>query len=136
MVARLRAAVPDAEITVWCNEDAPLLWPEILSLLAGAPEDPDLPDSLDGAGDFLAELMRPEGTTRLGSYLEQNAPRSASHRRRVIAAFLDRFARPDAVSETYDFPGWTAARIARLTETYEADIARIEGMEGVRLLRP
>lgn len=136
MVARLRAAVPDAEITLWCNEDAPLLWPEILALLAGAPEDPSLPDGLDGAGDFLAELMHPEGTTRLGTYLEQNAPRSASHRRRIIAAFLDRFARPEAVSETYDLPGWTEERVARLTERYEADIARIDRMEGVRLLRP
>lgn len=136
MVARLRAAVPDAVITVWCNEDAPLLWPEILALLAGAPDDPDLPDTLDGAGDFLAELMRPEGTIRLGSYLEQNAPRSASHRRRIIAAFLARFARPSAVSATYDLPGWTEERLARLTETYEADVARIGQMAGVRLMRP
>jgi len=136
MVARLRAAVPDATITVWCNEDAPLLWPEILALLAGAPDDPDLPDTLDGAGDFLAELMRPEGTTRLGRYIEQNAPRSPGHRRRIIAAFLARFARPSAVSATYDLPGWTEERLARLTETYEADVARIGQMAGVRLLRP
>jgi len=132
MVARLRTAVPDAEITVWCNEDAPLLWPELLALLSGAPEE----TALEGGDAFLGELMAPDGFARMQSYLAQTPPRDAGHRRRVVAAFLDRFARPEAVEEEFDLPGWGADRIARLTETYEADIARIGTMDGVRLLLP
>jgi len=132
MVARLRTAVPDAEITVWCNEDAALLWPDLLTLLAGEPERA----ALTGADAFLAELMTSEGLARMQSYLAEHPPRDAGHRRRVTAAFLDRFAKPEAVEESYDLPGWTDDRLARLTERYEADVARIGEMDGVRLLAP
>lgn len=132
MLARLRAAVPDAEITVWCTEDAPLLWPDLLARLAGT-----APDAApEGGDDFVADLMSPEGFTRLQGYLAENPARDAGHRRRVVAAFLDRFARPEAVADEYDLPGWDADRVARLTERYEADIARIGAMEGVTLLLP
>jgi hypothetical protein len=31
----IRNEVPDFTITVWCNEDTPLLWPQIIRELAG-----------------------------------------------------------------------------------------------------
>jgi hypothetical protein len=132
MVARLRAAVPDAEITVWCNEDAALLWPDLLALLAAT----DDGAALEGHDAFLGELMTPQGLARMRSYLAENPPQDAGHRRRITAAFLDRFARPEAVEEEFDLAGWSADRLARLTERYEADLARIDAMEDVRLLRP
>ena len=142
MVARLRGAVPDAEITVWCNEDAALLWPEILALLAaGAGEAADRTREFDGtalagADDFLSTLMPEDGLARMRSYLAEHPPRDAGHRRRVVAAFLDRFARQDAVDEEFDLPGWTAPRLAALTERYEREIAELSHMDGIRMLLP
>ena len=31
LVAALRARMPDVPVTVWCDEDTPLLWPEVLA---------------------------------------------------------------------------------------------------------
>ncbi|MEL6207690.1 MAG: hypothetical protein AAFR47_20595 [Pseudomonadota bacterium] len=130
MLARLLEAVPDAEVIVWCNEDAPLLWDELLRLLADLPETA----TLEGADGFLAELIQPEGLTRMQGYLASHPARSTTHRRRVTAAFLDKFARTEAFEIDYDLPGWTADRLSALTEAYEAQIARVSRMDGIRFI--
>ena len=56
------------------------------------------------------------------------------HRRRVCAAFLDKYARDDAVEEELDLPGWTEELVEELTEDYDDDIARIQHMPGVNLI--
>jgi hypothetical protein len=35
LVARLRAAVPGVPLTVWCNEDTPLLWAQLIREISG-----------------------------------------------------------------------------------------------------
>lgn len=134
MVTRLRAAVPDAQLTIWCNEDAPVLWPEILAQLAGRTNGEAA--DLSGWDAFYEELMGSGALERMRSYLSSHPPKDPAHRRRVIAAFLDRFAQDGAVVEEYEDPVWHPARVQRLTEQYEADIARIEQMGGVTLLLP
>ncbi len=132
MVDRLRASVPDCPLTIWCNEDTPLIWPEVLQALSGYPDDM----RLDGLEDFLATLMSDEGIERLRAYLDSHTPRNADHYRRIISAFLDKFAEEDAVEMEFDLPDWTSDRIARLTERYETEIAQIAEMHGVRFLHP
>ncbi|NHX22099.1 hypothetical protein, partial [Escherichia coli] len=34
-VSRIREACPDVPLTLWCNEDLPLLWPDVLGAIAG-----------------------------------------------------------------------------------------------------
>ncbi|WP_116084305.1 hypothetical protein [Tropicimonas sp. IMCC34011] len=132
MVERLVAAVPGCPVTVWANEDTPLIWHDVLRALAGHPEDM----TLEGETDFLGTIMKPEGVTRMDSYLASHPPKTPDHRRRITAAFLDKFARPGAVEEEFELPGWTQELVGRLTETYEADLARIAGMDGVRVIAP
>ena len=132
MVARLGRALPDTRLLVWCHEDAPVLWPELLARLAGRRR--DSADDLPGWDAFLGELLPAPALEKLRGYLADHPPREAAHRRRVLAAFLDRFAKPEAVEEEFDLPGWDQRRVDALTARYEEDLLRIERIPGVEFL--
>lgn len=132
MIMRLRQAVPDAPITVWCNEDTPLIWNDILREMSG--HDPYT--VLQGRDDFLGELMVRGGVQRMQSYFEAHPPKNETQRRRVVVAFLDKFALPDALEEEVDLPGWTEEYMGQLTELYDTDVEIIGQLPGVRLLTP
>ena len=55
MIRRVRSAIPDIPITVWCNEDTPLIWGQILREMAGV--EPGVP--LTGEHALLREIMTP-----------------------------------------------------------------------------
>lgn len=131
LVAALREACPEVPVTVWCDEDTPLLWPEVLAAVSGHDGTP-----LEGEGDLLAAIMAPEGSLRLAEELAAHPPRDPAARRAVIAAFLARYARPDAVEMDIDLPGWTEETIAGLGQAYDADVLRLMAMDGVRVLAP
>lgn len=131
MIAQLRAALPDCPLTVWCDEDAPVLWPVILQAITGHAEDRQL-EHLD---DLLAPLLSEQGLADMRAFLAERPPASESHRRRAVASFLEKFARPEAMEVEIDMPGWTEDTVAAMTEAYDADMGRIGRMEGVRLLR-
>ncbi|WP_139307468.1 hypothetical protein [Rhodovulum sp. ES.010] len=132
VVRRILSAVPQARLTVWCNEDTPLIWPELLARLSDhAPG-----TVLRGTDDLLAAIMLPAGFDRMRIYLEENPPVNEAHRRRIVAAFLDKYALPDAMEEELDAPGWTGALVEDLTARYEADVAEIGSIEGVTLVLP
>ena len=132
VVHRLRAIAPGARLTVWCNEDTPLIWGDVLRRVIGVEDGV----ALEGEHDLLATIMTPEGLKRFESYLETHPPQTALQKRRVIAAFLDKYARPEEVEEEVDLPGWDAALVHELTETYEADVAEIRRIEGITFLEP
>ncbi len=132
LVARIKACLPRVPLTVWCNEDTPLLWGDILRQVAGLPDD----YPVEGEFDLIAGIMRPDGMDRLLAYLATHPPRTTEERRRVIAGFLQRYALAEEIEEEVDLPGWTEATLAALTHGYEADMEIISRMEGVTLLTP
>ncbi len=132
VLREMRDAVPEAEITVWLNEDTPMIWPEILRTIGGI--EPQVP--LEGDDDLVAALLPEDALVRLRSYLAEHPPTSVDQRRRVVAAFLERFALPDAVDRDIALPGWDAALIDRITAQYEADWDRIRAMPGLRIIAP
>lgn len=132
VLTELRQAVPDAPITVWCNEDTPLIWPEVLQGVSDHP----LELSLEQDDALLATIMSDEGMRRMRSYLESHPPRSVDQRRRVVTAFLDKFAQEDAMEDEIDLPGWTEHIMDILSERYEADIDAIAALPGTRVILP
>jgi len=132
MLVRMRGAVPDCHVTVWCNEDTPLIWGEILREMAGC--DPLAP--LDGVDDLLEELMEPVGFKRLQSYLAENPPENEVLRRRVTAAFLDKYVRDDMIEEELDTPGWSHEMLEDMTDAYEDDMDAVARIPGVSLITP
>lgn len=132
VIADVIAENPDVPFTVWCDEDTPLIWPEVLRAVSGHPEGMELED----ADDLLASIMSPDGMVRLKAYLESHAPQSVVQRRRIVAAFLDKFALPEKVEMEWELPGWTEDTVAALTNAYLADVAQIRAMPGVTFIAP
>lgn len=132
MIAAILAENPDVPLTVWSDEDTPLIWPEVLQSVAGFSPGTELED----ADDILAQIMPAEGLARLKSYLKTHPPASAGLRRKIVTAFLDKFALPEKIDVEVSYPDWLPDTVARLTEAYDRDVARIAAMPGVRFLAP
>lgn len=132
MMTRLRQAVPNIAITVWCYEDMPLIWGQILRDMAGL----EPHETLLGELDLLPTIMSKEGMTRLRSYLTAHDDLSEMQKRRVYAAFLDKFALEDALEEELDLHGWTDELVEDLTEIYDEDIYNLQRIPGVTLIEP
>lgn len=132
VIRRLREAVPEARVTVWCNEDTPMIWPEVIRAVAGV--EPDF--AMRAEHEFLRNLMSRNGVQRLQSYLEQHPPANVTQRRRIVTAFLDKFAQADAIEQEIDLPGWTASYVDTLSKLYEEDVAQIATLEGVTFIAP
>lgn len=131
-IAALTRAVPEAPVTVWCNEDAPLLWPEIVCALAGiAPMTP-----LRGAFEPLADLMARDGFMAMRAVLIDAPPVTAEARRAILADHLEAHALPEAMIEEVNLPGWTNAHVDAVSAAYDADLGRILRLPGVRVLLP
>ncbi len=132
MIERVRGAIPDIPITVWCNEDTPLIWGQILRDMAGV----DHVVPLEGEHALLREIMTAAGMARFEAYLEQHPGMTEMQKRRVISAFLDKFADEDAIEEELDLPGWTEDLVDELSDLYDEDVYRIGRIPGITLITP
>ncbi|MCR8726371.1 hypothetical protein [Frigidibacter sp. ROC022] len=131
-IARIVAANPDCPVIVWCNEDTPLIWPEVIRQVA----DHDLETKLRGGFDILSQIMEAEGMKRLRAYLSSHPPQNEVQRRRILAAFLDKYAKDEEIEEVIDVPGWTAELVEAITRTYEDDLKLIADLPGVTFIAP
>jgi len=129
---RIREANPDVPLTVWCNEDTPLIWTELLRELT----DQDASFAFSGQSDLVNALMSEDGVRRMASYLESHPPANENQRRRIVAAFLEKFGLPEALEEELDLPGWTEDYVEMLTAAYEDDMYEVARIPGVKLITP
>lgn len=132
VVRRVQDANPGARLTVWCDEDTPLIWPEVVQAITGHAEG----TVIDGEFDVLELIMSPAGLNRLKAYLETKGPFTVERRRRAVTAFLDKFALPENISCDIALPGWTDAMVAEMTNSYIADCAEIATLPGVTFIAP
>ena len=132
MLVRLRKGHPDVPVTVWCNEDTPLLWGQILREMVDVPFD----YPLSGTDDLVETIMDKAGFARMQRYLAENPTQSELQRRRIIGAFLERYALDEEIEEELDLPGWTPDLIEHLSLGYDEDMGRIATIPGVTLLMP
>ncbi|WP_297774022.1 hypothetical protein [uncultured Roseovarius sp.] len=132
MIARVRKAHPDIPVTVWCNEDTPLIWAQVVREMAAI--DPTV--SFKGEFSLIEEIMTGPGLERFHAYMAAHPGMSEVQKRRVIAAFLDKFADEGAIEQELDVPGWTDELVSSLTEIYDEDIFEIERIQGVQIIAP
>ncbi|MEE9389047.1 MAG: hypothetical protein V3U96_10600 [Paracoccaceae bacterium] len=130
VISALTDSNPGCRVTVWCNEDTPLIWPEVMTLITGF----ETAANLEGGNDVLASIMRNEGLARMQTYLGTHPPRNEHQRRQIALAFLDKYAIDDAIEEVLDVPGWTDDLVEELTLNYEADLHKIAQMDQVRFI--
>lgn len=132
VIARILDKNPHVQLTVWCDEDTPLVWPEVLRAVAGLPAD----QPLQGEFDMLALLLPRRGLGGLLSHLEAQQPSSIAHRREIITAYLAQFAVPDHLATTFEMPNWDQTIVDELTEIYEEDVAKIIESGAVTFIHP
>ncbi|MEY1555887.1 hypothetical protein AB3Y40_09660 [Yoonia sp. R2331] len=132
VIRRIRDTAPSAKLTVWCNEDTPLIWGEVMRRICGLAAD----DPVDGALDLLATIMTPDGMSRLTAYLQKHPPKSPAQERKIVMAFLDKYALPDALEEVIDLPGLDAEIVDALSAAYDADVNLIADMTDVTFIAP
>ncbi|HQU66669.1 MAG TPA: hypothetical protein PLI43_00570 [Albidovulum sp.] len=133
VIKRMLEAVPDARLVLWCNEDTPIIWPELLHAVAGL----DGTASLEGEDDILTMLLSEEGLGALRTHLaEAEGPFTQAERHDITASFLERYARPEEMEAAIDMPGWSAALVAEMAEIYDEDVAEAADLPGVSFLLP
>lgn len=132
VVADIAAANPGAPLIVWCHEDTPFIWSEVIRELTG--HDPLV--ELDGEFDMLETIISDDGMSRLRDFLHARGVTSQLKRRRAVSAFLEAHAISEAVETEIDIPGWTTDTIDALSELYEDDVRRIAQMDDVTFISP
>ena len=132
VIDRILELNPGVPLTIWCDEDTPLIWPEVLLAVSGhSPQ-----TVLEGTDELLSQIMSAEGLKRLQAYLDSHAVTTPDLRRKVTTAFLDKFAVPDRINIEVEVPEWTAALVDSMTLAYEQDVAHIRATPGVTFIDP
>lgn len=129
---RLRDEMPHMPITVWCNEDTPLIWSEIVCRVAGLP----LRTPIVGSYDIYSKIIAPEGMRRFRDFLKENPDMSFEQERRVMLAFLDKYALRNEIEQELDLPGWDQPYVERLSEIYDEDMGVVAKIPGVTFIEP
>ena len=99
----IRNAVPDLTITVWCNEDTPLLWPQIIHELAGLELGGEILDEFD----LLNKNSSKENMQRFAAYLKSHPEMTEIQKRRDLFALLNKSALEEKIEEELTLAGWT-----------------------------
>ncbi len=132
VVRRIKQGAPDTPLTVWCNEDSPLLWDQLIRRLSGV----DAQSPITGSTDLLAGVLDAAGLTLLTDSLAQIPYATEVDKHDLIAAIWAEHALPEAVDEDITLPELDAPLVAQITALYEEDLAVIDAMPGVELLLP
>ena len=130
VIRQIAEQCPQTPITVWCDEESPLIWPEVLQAVSGHDDTTQLAET----DELLAQLMNAEGLKRMRNYVASHPPANSHQRRRIAAAFLEKFALPEALTYKFDLPGWTAEMVEEMTAHYREDIQRIADRPQVDLI--
>ena len=80
--------------------------------------------------------MSSEGMNRFLNYMQQHPPQTEAQKRRIIGAFLDKYAIEDEIEEEVDLPGMTPELVADLSAIYEQDVHAISQMDAVHFIYP
>jgi len=84
----------------------------------------------------LSGIMSKEGMKRFRAYLHRHPDMTEIQKRRVVAAFIDKFALEGALEQELDLPGWNEALINNMSDLYEEDSYKLERMPSINMITP
>lgn len=131
-IRKLVQAAQGRRVVIWCDEDTPLILPEIVRLLGDI--SPEIP--LKGDQDFMKELLSPQGQELLAAESIAQDPSAIVERRNLYSRLLQEHAVKDAMEQQIDLPGWTQEMVNEVTELYYHDIEEIAQLPGVEFVTP
>lgn len=132
VIRRIKQAAPQTPLYVWCNEDTPLIWEQLIRLQTGLADD----SPIVGGFDVLSGIISEEGMQTLLARLHEMAPKDQTAQQNIIADILEQYALADQTEDSINLPELSEAMITAMTEGYEDDLDDIARMEGVELILP
>lgn len=132
LIHTIRTQFPEAPISVWCDEDTPFIWEDVLKLVSGHQDT----TSLTHVYAWFDNVLVDGGAAKLATYMDNAPPMDRNQRQRVIAAFLDKFCDEAKIDVDVSAIGWSEDMVDLLSELYDNDVETIATMEGVTLLQP
>ena len=131
-IQSLREVAPDLPLTVWCQEDQLLLWPQIFRVLGLEAHD----YSARGTMVPFEKALLAEGLPRFQAYLKKHPPKNDTQFERILMVFLEKYANEEIFDAVVDIPGWGSEEIEDVSALYDADITALADLEGVTVLLP
>lgn len=132
VIRRIKLAAPQTPLYVWCNEDTPLIWEELIRLQSGIAAD----SSIAGQFDVLSGIVSQDGMAHLTTALSGLPDNDIGARQDLVADVLETYALDEHVEESIDLAELNADVVTAITQGYETDLETIAGMEGVELILP
>lgn len=130
MVEDIRDLAPNVTVTLWANEDSPLIWGDIVRNLCGLKEDITLTDEFS----LLSSLVSTEGQRKILDLAGQAETLGRATLLNGLAVVFEEHALTEEIEEELDYPGWSADIVGAFSELYAQDLARLKTMPGVRFL--
>lgn len=131
-VQKMVQAAQGRRVVIWCHEDVPLIWPEVMRLIANMPADAPL----EGAMFYIRDLIGKPGIADLQEALAGRDQTSIAQRRAICSDILHRHASPEAMYQDIALPDWTQELVDQVSASYYADVAEIAVLPGVEFVFP
>lgn len=131
-IRRIQNAIQGRRLVVWCHEDTPMIWPEVVRRIATMPGDVPLKAGLQ----ILGDILHPEGIRMIRDELAKQPRLTVDTRRAIFAAALEKYAKMEEIEVPVILPGWDQDLVDAITRNYDTDIAEIAAMSGVEFLTP
>jgi hypothetical protein len=79
-------------------------------------------------------LLTEISAQKMQNYFKSNPPNSEKEHQRVLSAFLEHYANPDAMEEETTLPSWTNDLLSSLSDLYDEDINTIIARGDVKVI--
>lgn len=132
LLQRMVQAAQGRRLVVWRHEDVPLIWPEIVRLIAHMPPSAPLKDGMS----YIHSLLDEAGQASLTQALGERDQLSITARRDICIDHMAAYALPNRIEEEVTMPGWTQDMVDQITWQYHADTAEIAVLPGVEYILP
>ncbi|SIS80322.1 hypothetical protein [Paracoccus saliphilus] len=129
---RMVQAAQGRRVVIWCHEDVPLVWPEVVRLVGDIA--PDAP--LKGGMLYMDELLDSAGTEKLRDAMSSRDQLSIADRRALCTQMLQGHSATEALDQDIKLPGWTQELVDEVTDNYYRDVAEIAALPGVEFILP
>ena len=73
---------------------------------------------------------------RFAAYLKSHPDMTEIQKRRVISAFLDKFALEEEIEDELDLAGWTKDLMDDMTDVYDKEMLEVQRIPGITLIAP
>jgi len=117
---------------VWCNEDTPFIWRQIIRTMGNLP----IPQKIRGDVDLFRDIMPAQAFQKFQGYLEAHPSMDLSQLRRVMTAFAQKFAITETMIEELDALNSNEKHVQTLTKIYNKHLEAISCIAKTDLILP